>query len=121
MKRSKVRWYYRRQNLRHPLRWWRERCAGCGRRTYWDESAVAINSEAWHDVCWNRVAWKQAAGERLLVLDVITDVWTVDGPTVGEVMAGQVRGGMGDEANARDISFRVFNDLKNRRTLGRPI
>lgn len=112
----RVRWHYRRRVLRHPLLWWRERCARCGRRRYPHESMIlAPGSGKFHDTC--HLAWRlgMVAEERLRVLDVVTDVWEVNSGTVQELMALRAKAELSDEANARNAGWRVFYDLDNRR------
>lgn len=114
--RRRVRWYYRRLTLRHLLRWWRERCAHCGRRPFWSESMILYpGTGSFHGVCDQAHQWRRAASERFEVLDVITDVWAIDGQAVQEVLALRARANLADESNARTLGWRVFYDLEKRR------
>ena len=68
--RRRVRWHYRQRVLRHPLRWWRERCAHCGRRRFPDESMILMpGSGIFHDTCHGYLHWRRAAEELRRVED----------------------------------------------------
>lgn len=114
--RRRVRWRYRRRVLRHPLAWWRERCAHCGRRRFPDESMILMpGSGTFHDVCDGYITWRRKAQERLAVLDVVTDVWEVGGRDVQAVMGLRARDEGADRAHAENAAWRVFYDLDNQR------
>jgi hypothetical protein len=118
--RRHVRWYYRRMTLRHLRRWWRERCAGCGRRLYWSESAILLpGTGSFHYACDSAQHWRRVAEERFRVLDVVTDMWEVDGGTVQELLAIRARAELLDESNARTLGWRVFYDLQRHREQSR--
>jgi hypothetical protein len=73
-------------------------------------------SGSYHDVCHGYVHWRRAAEERLMVLDVVTDVWEVDPSTVKQVMETREGDGPGNPrtlhgSNAWNVGFRVFYDL----------
>src|SRR4051794_9066519 len=114
--RRHVRWYYRRMTLRHLRRWWGERCVRCGRRPFWSESMISMpGTGLFHDACHAARHSSRVAEERMRVLEVVTEVWEVDSRTVQELLALRARAELADESNARNLGWRVFYDLENRR------
>lgn len=115
-KRRKVRNYYRRMTLRNLRRWWRERCAYCGRRPFWSESMIlAPGTGRFHDACHAAWRFRMVAVERLRVLDVVADVWQVASRDVQTVMGLRAREEGAETANAENAAWRVFYDLEKRR------
>lgn len=70
---------------------------------------------SFHDACHAAQHAQRVAEERMRVLEVVTEVWEVDGRTVQELLALRARAELADESNARNLGWRVFYDLENRR------
>jgi hypothetical protein len=100
--------------LRHQR--WKLRCEHCKRRFLPREipHGYSGSDRKWHDICMSYGFWRNKAEERLVVLDLVTDVWSIDAETVRELLAN--RDGQGAESsNAWNKAWRVFSDLENSR------
>jgi hypothetical protein len=98
-------------------RWLTDRCEGCGHRFRWKRDARHSfgnrDGKVWHDPCISLVVWRGKAEERMEVLDVVTDLWEIKEPTVSEILALRRPK---YEHNGRNLGWRVFYDLDNKRT-----
>lgn len=96
--------------------WLFDRCDECGHRFFWKQSRHSYMSSdnVWHEHCMGYRTWRGKARERLEVLDLVADVWEVDGKTVQQLARN--RGlGLNEESQADTQAWRVFYDLENQR------
>jgi hypothetical protein len=105
---ARLLWSY----LRHQR--WKLHCEHCKRRFLPGDVPHGYSSSdrKWHDVCMSYGFWRNKAEERLVILDFITDVWSIDAQTVREAF------GLRDQEPASrgwDKAWRVFYDLENSR------
>lgn len=97
-------------------RWLTCRCDECGFRFFWRQARFGYmgSDKKYHEHCQGYRSWRGKANERLAVLDLVSDVWEIDGRTVQQLARN--RGlGIAEEANADNMAWRVFYDLENDR------
>lgn len=97
-------------------RWRTDRCAACGHRFRWKRDGrhgYGHSDEVFHDACMSARHWRRVAGERLDVLDVVSDLWEIKSETVTEIMA--MRYPERVSHNGWNLAWRVFYDLDKHR------
>jgi hypothetical protein len=75
-----------------------------------DRNSFGDNRATYHDVCIAYTQRKSQAEDRLAVLDLITDVWSIDASTVRELAANRQPEGW-QSSGEWDRAWRVFYDL----------
>lgn len=96
-------------------RWHRDRCAHCGHRFAWQRDARHSfgnrDGNIYHEPCIGYLMWRTKAEERLDMLNLVCEVWTVSDSDVKQLV--ELRAGTDDERVARsNLAFRVFYDLE---------
>jgi len=120
--------------LRRLVPWWRrfrrngyrpERCEECGHRFHWKRDARHSfgnrDGKVWHGPCMSLVVMRGKAEDRLEVLGVMVELTGVTGADVRATMSLRDTSGQpGSGSNGWNLAWRVFYDLENSRTKGRP-
>lgn len=102
---------------RHKLRRLTERCETCGRRGRWNESWHTYGNrdgKVWHGQCMALEHARNAAEERMQMLDLITEVCGISGRDA-QTLAGLREDEWTGHGRYEDLAFRVFYALDNRR------
>jgi hypothetical protein len=106
--------------LRRLRRWHEDRCALCGHRFAWREGRFSNGpgTGPQHEPCNAARHWRIVADERLIVFDVVSDVWGIKSESVTELMA--LRYPDATSHSGWNLAWRVFRDLDLRRTAVAP-
>lgn len=73
------------------------------------------DGKQWHDKCIGYVQFKRTAEERLVVLDLITDVWRITMRDVTALMEGRAEREGYETSNAYNLGWRVMHSIDQRR------
>lgn len=92
---------------------WKRRCEHCSRRFLPSHSRHSYggNRATYHDVRISYTTWRSKAGERLAILDLISEVWNIDAATVRDLAANRNPDGY-KSSNEWNRAWRVSTTLR---------
>ena len=97
---------------------WRGRCDECGGMFLPGHGVFTFGNndgKQWHDKCMGYVQFRRVAEERLTVLDLITDVWSISMRDVTALMEGRAEREGYETSNAYNLGWRVMYDIDCKR------
>lgn len=95
-----------------------ERCESCGQHARYLESWHTHGNrdgKVWHGPCIALDTWRSTAEERLTVLDVITEVWSITSRDV-QIVASLREDEWEGRGRFEDLAWRVFYALDQKHT-----
>lgn len=103
------------KSLTEIKRWATLRCAHCGHRFRWRRDARHSfgnrDGKVYHRPCLEAIMWRSKADERLVILDLVTDIAGLNSLTIEGVIENRTEHLSDARTSLANRSFRVFRDL----------
>ncbi|MBT2485795.1 MULTISPECIES: hypothetical protein [unclassified Microbacterium] len=103
------------KNLTEIKRWATLRCERCGHRFRWSRDARHSfgnrDGKVYHRPCLEAVMWQSKADERLVILDLVTDIAGLNHLTIEGVIENRTERMSDARTTLSNRSWRVFRDL----------